>query len=576
MRISTLWATVGCIACLAILHILSTYGRSSFVTTIPTEKRNKGSFLPWKINDDRLNQTETDSNSDNNGDDAGGNSNQGNDRTNQTESTNNSDVTTGGNSDDRTNQTESSNDDDANGGSSSGFDRCTADPSRSKSALLIEALNKGLNNQREHILQDVAAAVLVDLDVVLPSLLHSRRNCGMQASCSQKTDLQSGGMDIWQVFDKTLTLQRLAQLGVCVRNTTASAKSSKPWKTPPILASEYKDMSKCNTTTNSKCIPQEEGTLWRIDGCCASLIGDTDRSNLLLQSVSKALVPAELIRTKRDEIIDKLFQTFKDDDGNSNNEGWIAFHWRGHDDVAKSKHGFSVKEYNTAVNQAFHHFLSSYYGTDPSSTKRRLRRRLAAASLPLRVFVLGGGNIDTAKIANDINAFLWKQQQSIANSSAPSSSSSWWLPTDNVDTKNTTNATTPEYVQLCTKEELLPGTNWVELFDGYNDIVGQVDFEVGVAAPYFLGTPASSFSVMVALTRTANDKPSFMLDTDVKTKLGVMQMAVNPYDSRLLGGKNYLEQGPNAPWSNMSSSLRCKAAQSSHKYLQDHLKCPSG
>jgi hypothetical protein len=91
------------------------------------------------------------------------------------------------------------------------------------------------------------------------------------------------------------------------------------------------------------------------------------------------------------------------------------------------------------------------------------------------------------------------------------------------------------------KMSLVPDMNLVDISPS-EDARGQVDFEIGVRAPAFIGSPFSSFSVLIAFQRSyhnnANESggsrhlptTTSMIDLDTVGKLGVIFKLQFPYD----------------------------------------------
>ena len=95
--------------------------------------------------------------------------------------------------------------------------------------------------------------------------------------------------------------------------------------------------------------------------------------------------------------------------------------------------------------------------------------------------------------------------------------------------------------ELHSKETLLSKEESEILMSEYNDVKGQLDFELGSISDIFLGSPFSSFSVLIAFYRFAsvnyNPGQTIMVKVDVKDQLARLFEVQFPYTSAVVAKK---------------------------------------
>mmetsp|Transcript_8864 Transcript_8864/g.13592 ORF Transcript_8864/g.13592 Transcript_8864/m.13592 type:complete len:523 (+) Transcript_8864:65-1633(+) len=78
--------------------------------------------------------------------------------------------------------------------------------------------------------------------------------------------------------------------------------------------------------------------------------------------------------------------------------------------------------------------------------------------------------------------------------------------------------------KLATKQTLFEHRNWSHDYNDFDDLVGAVDFDIGVKVDAFLGSPFSSFSVLVAAARgDILDTSLRIINTKTHPELGGMR-----------------------------------------------------
>lgn len=88
--------------------------------------------------------------------------------------------------------------------------------------------------------------------------------------------------------------------------------------------------------------------------------------------------------------------------------------------------------------------------------------------------------------------------------------------------------------RLFTKQSLMKSTNWSHEYQGWDDLVGMVDFEIGTLVDVFVGSPFSSFSVLIAVARGDTRGPTTAVtvmpqDIDVDDNLARLFRIQFPY-----------------------------------------------
>lgn len=335
----------------------------------------------------------------------------------------------------------------------------------------IPAVRKGLNNQRMRIVQDAVIASLLGAAVELPSVLRTRRRCGYKARCYQD---YGGTVPFDAVYDRERVVEGLRRAGICVVDTRGEGRA------PELAGAPW-------PATASRLVPGGDvarrydlrGGVWSLGGeedCCTKLVVDTRWSLELLTSVNAAFSSARRIRRAAHEVSRNLEKAT----GRAGEHAAVALHWRADEDFVRSAHGLDPRAYAKAVCGAL-------------AGVARGRSQMKT----LDVFVLG--DADRARI-RQIDADLRRH---------------WSCPRLRLHAKTT----------LGTEDAALASGP-----DGGDDVKGQVDFELGLRAAAFVGTPFSSFSVLIALARRAEGRASLMLDVDVEDQLGRIFALTFPHD----------------------------------------------
>ena len=364
--------------------------------------------------------------------------------------------------------------------------------------VLVPTIPKGLNNFRLRLVQDIAASVLARAAVALPVYVASRRNCGYDAHCYQD---YAPSVRLWRVFDRNATLAALDAAGVCAidGHPVAVTLASRPFRslqqTPrwfehtschlpvlapeatavnmPIAASVLEERWRAGTirAPPSRLGLREQVALWswsRAHMCCTLLIPDTQRSLRLVRQVNSALVTLADTQALADSAEAAIAPAA------AAPGAYVSVHWRGESDFTGSQHALSVQKYTQAMAVAFGRAVESCG---------------AACGSPARVLVLGVG-WDGPALAG-----LRSRLLNASVESAP---------------RSLLHHPSVQGAAFYSKETLLaraaPG--WAASFGGFDDAVGQLDFELGVRSARFVGTGFSSFSLAIYLARTARSVPS--------------------------------------------------------------------
>jgi hypothetical protein len=364
--------------------------------------------------------------------------------------------------------------------------------------IVIPAVQKGLNNQRMRIVQDILVAAIMGANVELPEMLHGRVGCHYQANCYNNYTT-TGAVPMWDVFDKETTLRSLEKFGICVvtpregagHNSTSIDDTPQPVRlTSPISSSHLSRMLE----TGSKLL----GGRWHLGGvkdCCTKILPDSVAAADLLRQINFSFETSRIMSEAVQRVERAMQQSNQKSNGNQNNN-YVAIHWRNDEDFAGKAHKLNSAAYIVAASRAL----------------ENMRSTLSIASdMPLHVVVLG--DLTTAAlqtVEDDVNAAA-------------------------VGLRGKSGST---LLFVChSKISLVPDMN-LEAISPSEDARGQVDYEIGVRAPAFIGSPFSSFSTLIAFQRSYHNNTNesgsshhqSMIDVDTADKLAILFKLQFPYD----------------------------------------------
>ena len=362
----------------------------------------------------------------------------------------------------------------------------------------IPMLMKGLNNQRMRIVQDITLATLLGASVELPTHVYSRRKCNDSVRCSTTFER---GPSLWDVYDEKRTLETLKNVGVSVveqkqgYDTDSTSQTfrtiSRFW---PNAASHlellHQNFARRCLDNSSVCSFGEHP-----NDCCLKLIPNTKESIRLLKSVNDAFQSAHKFKIGASKIISSFKKETKQN-------VTIAIHWRLDEDFVKS---------------TVHALTSQKYCEEMLKEIKLVSNRISGGgglhrneSRIVHLLVLGDSNI--GKVMNVLESCSG----------------------GNV------------FYQLHSKETLLlkDGSDNILTEEQFTDVKGQLDFELGLRSDDFIGTPFSSFSVLIAFSRfhssnrnSFNSFRTIMANVDVKDYLGKILMIQFPYSHELEANK---------------------------------------
>jgi hypothetical protein len=311
-----------------------------------------------------------------------------------------------------------------------------------KGIIKVPAVKKGMNNQRMRIVQDIMTARLLGAAIELPEYLNTRLNCHNMHACYKN---YQPGVKLWDVFDREKTERDLESAGVCIFNPQnypiASGMEPMPLKVPSPYTNEK--LHKYIKDSNAQ-LSDGYWSLGNDQDCCSKYIPNDKKSVNLLRNINGAFHGVSSITSIAKSVISTLQQ--------QNKNLAIALHWRQDEDFVKTAHALNADKYFNAVIKILIKILKQ----SASSNPKRI----------LNVILLGDLNVtQSLNIQNQLN------QHERLN------------------------------VIVHTKNTLLPHVNFDTMFHGADDVKGQVDFEIGVHADYFIGSPFSSMSVLIAFHR---------------------------------------------------------------------------
>ena len=344
------------------------------------------------------------------------------------------------------------------------------------------------------IIQEITIATLLDGPVELPTHTSTRKNCHFKGSCINNFSLTS----LWDVYDEEQTLRKLREAGVSVNdksdpNVTKIGKVRASW---PLAASR---MTALNVTYRHAC--KNAATCFFISkmrGCCLKLVPDTNKSVELLKKVNSAFQSAQTFKDEAAKVIDLFKKKTRQD-------LVITMHWRLDEDFIESKdHELSPPEYCEGMLGGLELLLNRTLSHHTTTTTTRLTNLV-------HVIVLGAFEVRKVK------TFL-----------------------DSCSMKRNSHPIGRLY-EFHSKETLLSKSDSTILSDVRTDVKGQLDFELGLISDIFLGSPFSSFSVLIAFYRYSspnyNPVQTIMAEVDVKDHLGQLFSIQYPYTHALAGDK---------------------------------------
>mmetsp|Transcript_13768 Transcript_13768/g.44896 ORF Transcript_13768/g.44896 Transcript_13768/m.44896 type:complete len:476 (-) Transcript_13768:1391-2818(-) len=362
----------------------------------------------------------------------------------------------------------------------------------------IPAVRKGLSNQRMRIVQDLVTALLLGVgEVQFPERMTSRRGCHYAAGCYMNYEASLG---FWEVYDRQGTEAALKDLGLDVRSSPRGEESNEGdlvlYAEYPVVASELaaqKGGDKRPFSSGGGAEKKKKSFyFYEPRYCCTIVLPDSLESASFVAKANAALVAAKKTTRDADAALDAFRQRLP--------SGALAcaLHWRLDDDFVESDH---------------HLDAATYVEKMKAAVDARVQR-CGQALLLL-------GDIDRSKLA-----FIKDKLATTTSPASSSSPSSARRGGGNTSTSTLATPATPP-LALYTKQSLLQHKNWSREYGGFDDLVGAVDFEVGIRSDVFFGSPFSSFSVLVANARgdfvspaaEAGKKQTYMPDVDVEDKL---------------------------------------------------------
>jgi hypothetical protein len=372
--------------------------------------------------------------------------------------------------------------------------RCRADAP----TVVIPAVRKGLNNQRMRIVQDIYIAVIMGANVELPEMLYGRVGCHYQENCyNDYTSVAT--VPIWHVFDKESTLRWLHEFGVCVVEQGArDTINETPQPVEGIWSMSTSQLSHMLETGSMRLPSGRRWHLGGVDNCCIKLVPDSVEAADLLRQINFSFETSRIMSEAAQRVERAVSQSI--DKRNSNkqqtaniNTNYVALHWRNDEDFTGQVHKLNSTAYLVAASRAL----------------QNMRTTLSISTdTPLHVVVLG-----------DLDNTALQAVEDAVNAVAVGGRG--------------------RALFIChSKMSLVPDMNLADISPS-EDARGQVDFEIGVRAPVFIGSPFSSFSVFIAFKRSYNNNKSesryqqsttSMIDADTADKTAAIFKLQFPYD----------------------------------------------
>jgi hypothetical protein len=377
--------------------------------------------------------------------------------------------------------------------------------------IVIPAVRKGLNNQRMRIVQDILVAAMIGANVELPDMLYGRVGCHYKANCYGNYT-QAGTVPIWDVFDQETTLRRLREFGICVVDPQPQAQARDESDTlrravPLLWPMSTSQLSRMIKTHSMWRMDSRIGITWHLGGvedCCTKILPDSAAAADLLRQINYSFEPAHIMSVAVQRVERAIIP--QSDNQKSN---YVAIHWRNDGDFTAIAHQLNSTAYVVAASRAL----------------LDMRTTLSiAAHMPLNVVVLGDMNQTALQAVEDT---VNMNAHTVGGHAARKRRSLLF--------------------RCHSKMSLVPDMNLTEISPS-EDARGQVDFEIGVRARAFIGSPFSSFSVLIAFTRSYVDNhltnanegsgdshtpptsTSTMIDLDTADNLAAIFKLQFPYD----------------------------------------------
>eukprot|EP00008_Paramoeba_atlantica_P009443 CAMPEP_0201491010 /NCGR_PEP_ID=MMETSP0151_2-20130828/28294_1 /ASSEMBLY_ACC=CAM_ASM_000257 /TAXON_ID=200890 /ORGANISM="Paramoeba atlantica, Strain 621/1 / CCAP 1560/9" /LENGTH=365 /DNA_ID=CAMNT_0047877197 /DNA_START=200 /DNA_END=1297 /DNA_ORIENTATION=+ len=279
------------------------------------------------------------------------------------------------------------------------------------------------------------------------------------------------GPSLWEVYDLELTLTKLRIAGVSVSRNISKGKLQMVPTMWPVAATQITETKRAFQFISRFGTSSFGPT---DNDCCTKFIPDTVKAVELLKNVNHAFQSAQKFRV----VAAKVLGSFKE---KTQQNSVVTMHWRLEEDFTKAKgHSLSIETYCRAI---LHEITLA-------------QERLFDRWSKIHILVLGETEVESiAKILESCN------ERRIL-------------------------------YQIHSKETLLK-KNINLLSDENTDVKGQLDFELGVQSDFFLGSPFSSFSVLIAFYRfgspTYRPELTVMATVDTADKLALIFQMQFPY-----------------------------------------------
>ena len=331
------------------------------------------------------------------------------------------------------------------------------------------------------IVQDITIAVLLDVPIVeLPLRVYTRENCDVSSvNCSK---IFKKGSLFSNVFDLERTVSMLKMIGVTIQPRSSKEKIESVHLQWPIAASQLSKMSSKMVSKAQRLCSKSDNYCSLADHhmCCTLLIPDTSDAVQILKFVNYAFQSAQTFKDEAAKVIDLFKKKTRQD-------LVITMHWRLDEDFIESKdHKLSPSEYCEGMLGGLELLLNRTLSHHTTTTTTRLTNLV-------HVIVLGAFEVEKVK------TFL-----------------------DSCSMKRNSHPIGRLY-EFHSKETLLSKSDSTILSGVETDVKGQLDFELGSVSDFFLGSPFSSFSVLIAFYRYSspnyNPVQTIMAEVDVKDHL---------------------------------------------------------
>jgi hypothetical protein len=328
---------------------------------------------------------------------------------------------------------------------------CTNEACGKQRVVVVPTVLKGLNNQLMRIVSDIVGAMLIGAAVELPRSIATRRGCHFQVECYKD---YRHFVPLWDIFDEAETLKALRQAGACIvppqMGQTQMLHLGQQRMRTPIAASRLEQLGVNGSLVGASGQPVRRISFGKT--CCVLFVPDSTRARRLFRLVNAAFRTAPALSGIARDTVSRFHAAT----GGPGAARTLALHWRAEGDMSQSKHALNVSDYARGVFEAL---ATQRWESGPQSSGGRTH-----------AILLGDvGEEQTRAIAAQLGASSW--------------------------------------LTLHSKATLMPFRAKVpEALATSDDAVGMIDFEIGVQADAFIGSPFSSFSVRIALARAALSK----------------------------------------------------------------------